>query len=121
MVENRPILDFLTHLVLILGIVIVAFPVYVALIASTHYTSELGSGLMPLLPGAQLLEQYHPGAVRAACPGLPPFWLMVWNSLMMAVHDHRGQDRHLDHLGLCHRLFPLSAAARWRSGSSSSR
>ena len=36
MVERRPALTVLTHLVLILGVSIVAFPVYVTLVASTH-------------------------------------------------------------------------------------
>ena len=33
MIERRPFLDFLTHVVLILGVIIVAFPVYVVFIA----------------------------------------------------------------------------------------
>ena len=84
MVENRPILDFFTHLVLILGIVVVAFPVYVALIASTHQASELGSGLMPLLPGGEFWNNMS-RVLFTELPGLPPFWLMVWNSTLMAV------------------------------------
>ena len=36
MVENRPFLNFLAHLVLIIGVTIVVFPVYVAFIASSH-------------------------------------------------------------------------------------
>ena len=54
MVENRPWLNVLTHAVLIFGVVIVAFPVSVALIASTHGPFAMGSGRMPLLPGDQL-------------------------------------------------------------------
>lgn len=30
MVENRPWLNFFTHLILILGVIVVVFPVYVA-------------------------------------------------------------------------------------------
>ncbi len=36
MVERRPALTVLSHLILILGVLIVAFPVYVAIIASTR-------------------------------------------------------------------------------------
>ena len=36
MVENRPILTIFSHLVLLLGVGIVAFPIYVTFIASTH-------------------------------------------------------------------------------------
>jgi sn-glycerol 3-phosphate transport system permease protein len=35
MVERRPVLDFITHLVLIVGIAVVAFPVYLTFVAST--------------------------------------------------------------------------------------
>ena len=36
MIENRPFLNFLTHLILIVGVVTVVFPVYLAFIAATH-------------------------------------------------------------------------------------
>ena len=39
MIENRPVATLLSHLVLILGVLIVAFPVYITFIASTQ-TSE---------------------------------------------------------------------------------
>ena len=35
MVERRPLLTFLTHVGLVLGIIVVAFPLYVTFIAST--------------------------------------------------------------------------------------
>jgi sn-glycerol 3-phosphate transport system permease protein len=44
MVENRPWLSFLTHLVLITGVVIVVFPVYLAFIASTHGSGDFTGG-----------------------------------------------------------------------------
>ena len=83
MVENRPLLDILTHLVLILGVVVVAFPVYVAVIAMTHDASTLATAA-PLLPGGEMINNivsvwtYDPA-------GLPPFWLMVWNSTLMSL------------------------------------
>ena len=49
MIEKRPALTLLSHLVLILGVAIVAFPLYLTLIASTqtaqqciHDTTTLG-------------------------------------------------------------------------------
>ena len=86
MVENRPFLDFLTHLVLIIGVVIVAFPVYVAFIASTHEPAAFVRGVMPLLPGDNLLASY--GTMLGEghqVAGTPPVWLMLGNSLMMAL------------------------------------
>lgn len=84
MVENRPFLTFLTHFVLILGVVVIAFPVYVAIIASTHDATAMSSGMMPLWPGAHLWDNLWTTVTRQT-PGLPPFWVMAWNSLWMAV------------------------------------
>jgi len=41
MIENRPALTVLSHLVLILGVLIVAFPVYLTLVGSTHSAAEI--------------------------------------------------------------------------------
>ncbi|RYF42971.1 MAG: glycerol-3-phosphate transporter, partial [Cytophagaceae bacterium] len=51
MVENRPILNILSHVVLIIGVAIVVFPVYLAFIASTHGADAFARGLAPMLPG----------------------------------------------------------------------
>jgi len=58
MVENRPWLNFFTHLVLILGIIVVVFPVYVAFVASTQTAVEVEQAPMSLLPGAHFVENY---------------------------------------------------------------
>ena len=84
MVENRPWLTFLTHAVLVLGVIIVVFPVYVAIIASTHGPFAMGSGRMPLLPGDQLWTNVVE-VLTETRRGVAPFWLMAWNSLWMAV------------------------------------
>jgi sn-glycerol 3-phosphate transport system permease protein len=86
MVENRPFLTFLTHLVLIVGVVVIVFPVYLAFIASTHGPGEFLSGVVPLLPGPHLLDNYslmlNDGLSTG---GAPPAWLMLTNSLLMAL------------------------------------
>jgi sn-glycerol 3-phosphate transport system permease protein len=58
MVERKPWLDALSHLVLLIGVLIVAFPVYVTFIASTHSTDRIVQTPMPLTPGSQLVENY---------------------------------------------------------------
>ena len=50
MVENRPGLAVLSHAVLILGVVVVAFPLYVAFVASTLTLEQILAAPMPLLP-----------------------------------------------------------------------
>ena len=86
MVENRPLLAFLTHLVLIVGVVIVVFPVYLAFIASTHGSGDFMRGLVPLLPGPYLVENYtHMLTVGISTSGAPPLWIMLLNSLTIAI------------------------------------
>ena len=58
MVENRPGLTVLCHAVLIVGIIVVAFPLYVTFVASTHTLDDILSVPMPLTPGDQLWENY---------------------------------------------------------------
>ena len=58
MVERSPFLTFLAHMVLVLGVLIVAFPLYLAFIASTHTAQEIVQAPMPLLPGSHLWETY---------------------------------------------------------------
>jgi sn-glycerol 3-phosphate transport system permease protein len=59
MVERKPLLTALSHFVLLLGVLIVAFPVYITFVASTHSTDRIVQTPMPILPGAHLVENYH--------------------------------------------------------------
>jgi sn-glycerol 3-phosphate transport system permease protein len=58
MVERRPILTAFTHLVLVLGVLIVAFPLYLTFVASTQTSQDIMQAPMSLLPGDQLVENY---------------------------------------------------------------
>jgi sn-glycerol 3-phosphate transport system permease protein len=58
MIENRPLSTLVAHLALILGIVIVAFPIYYTFVASTLPVQEILRPPLPLLPGDRLLENY---------------------------------------------------------------
>ena len=58
MVERRPFLTFLTHAVLLIGVVVVAFPVYITFVASTHTAAEIVQAPMPLLPGGHMIHNY---------------------------------------------------------------
>lgn len=57
MVEHRPLLTWVTHAVLILGALVLAFPIYVTFVASTH-TLEAITKSFPMLPGTHLVENY---------------------------------------------------------------
>jgi len=58
MVERRPALGILAHVVLLLGVLIVAFPLYVTFVASTQTADEILQAPMSLVPGSHLAENY---------------------------------------------------------------
>ena len=58
MIERNRFLDVLSHLVLVLGVAVMAFPVYVTFVASTHTMQEVVQAPMPLWPGAHAWENY---------------------------------------------------------------
>jgi sn-glycerol 3-phosphate transport system permease protein len=58
MIERNRFLDVLSHAVLILGVIVVAFPVYVTFVASTHTMEEVVKAPMSLWPGSHLIENY---------------------------------------------------------------
>ena len=61
MVENRPVATVLSHLVLVLGVIIVAFPVYITFVASTQTAEQIVQNVpMSLLPGDNIVQSYKP-------------------------------------------------------------
>lgn len=86
MVENRPILTLLAHLVLILGVLTVAFPVWLAFVASTHEATAFTSGVIPLWPGTHGADTYATMLGQGmSTSGAPPLLRMMANSLVMAL------------------------------------
>ena len=86
MVENRPWLTLWSHGVLLTGIALVAFPLYITFVASTRTLEEILQVPMPLLPGPHLWENYSQvlasGTTRGAAA---PVGQMMANSLVMAL------------------------------------
>ncbi|WP_113133920.1 sn-glycerol-3-phosphate ABC transporter permease UgpE [Hyphomicrobiales bacterium] len=58
MIENRPISTLISHLVLVIGIIIVALPIYYTFVASTHTSIEIVRPPMSLAIGDHLVENY---------------------------------------------------------------
>ncbi|MDJ0952025.1 MAG: sn-glycerol-3-phosphate ABC transporter permease UgpE [Alphaproteobacteria bacterium] len=89
MVDSRPWLSYLTHAVLLIGVFIVAFPIYITFVASTHTLQDVLQAPMPLLPGEQLVENYlqalTAGLGEAAGTANPGAGRMMLNSLVMAL------------------------------------
>ena len=86
MIENRPWLTVFAHVVLIFGVVLIAFPIWVTFVASTHDAPTMLRSPIPLLPGSHLIENYSlvltEGFAQAA---RTPLWKVLFNSLVMAL------------------------------------
>jgi sn-glycerol 3-phosphate transport system permease protein len=86
MVENRPWLTFWSHAVLIVGILVIAFPLYITFVGSTLTLDQIIQVPMPLVPGDQLWTNYTQvltaGTARGAAA---PVAQMMANSLVMAL------------------------------------
>jgi sn-glycerol 3-phosphate transport system permease protein len=54
MIERTPILNILTHVILIFGLVIILIPIWLALIAATHTLQAVNSAPVELWPGEHL-------------------------------------------------------------------
>jgi len=86
MVENRPWLNLLAHAVLITGVVLVAFPLWVTFVASTLRYDEIVTVPMPLIPGDQLIENYSQVLTAGSQKGSSaPVGTMLINSFVMAM------------------------------------
>jgi sn-glycerol 3-phosphate transport system permease protein len=59
MIENAPLRRIVAHIVLILGIVVVAFPIYYTFVASTHTLQTILRPPLPLLPGGEFFHNYY--------------------------------------------------------------
>ena len=86
MVENRPLLTFFTHLILVLGVALVALPLYVAFVASTLTPEQAQEAPITLIPGDQMLENYSQVLTHGSARGSSaPVSRMMFNSLVSAL------------------------------------
>ena len=87
MVERSPTLGVLAHVVMILGVIIVAFPLYLAFVASTHSAQEIVQAPMPLLPGTHFWETYKTALFGGGngAGSTAPVARMMWVSLVSAL------------------------------------
>ena len=85
MIENRPLLVYSTHGVLILGLIVISFPIYIAFVASTHAVEDLIATVQPWF-GGELIENYLTvlRSGKQTAGGVPVSTMMV-NSLVMAL------------------------------------
>jgi len=85
MVERRPLLKLFSILFLIIGMVIMLFPIYVALVASSHTVKDLLHAPIPLSWGGHFIQNYKTvltSGIQSA--GGTPIGPMLVNSFIMA-------------------------------------
>ena len=116
MVENRPLWNVGPHLILWIGIAIVAFPVYLAFVGSTHEPTIIANGQMPLTPGAKFFENYYRTIfVGTSSTTREPVGTMLFNSFVMAMTIACGKIAIsiLSAYAIVYFRFPLRMAAFW--------
>ncbi len=85
MVERQKLGNLLPHLILIVGVLVVAFPVYLAVVGSTHDAATIANG-MRLTPGTQMLENYYRALFEGASKtAREPVATMLFNSFVVAI------------------------------------
>jgi sn-glycerol 3-phosphate transport system permease protein len=86
MVEHRPWLNLFAHAILIVGVLLVAFPLWITFVASTLTYDQIVTVPMPLFPGNQLLENYSQVLSAGSNKGSSaPVSTMLVNSFIMAT------------------------------------
>ncbi len=86
MVENRGWLTVFSHAIVLLGIAVLVFPIYVTFVASTSEMRDIIQPPLPLVPGPHLIANYSEALQRGVTQAAgSPVALMLWNSLVMAL------------------------------------
>ncbi|CAH2786629.1 MAG: Glycerol-3-phosphate ABC transporter, permease protein UgpE (TC 3.A.1.1.3) [uncultured Paraburkholderia sp.] len=84
-IENRRGFDLFCHAVLILGVVLVVFPVYVAFCAATMSEHEVFTVPLSLVPSSHLFDNIATVWAHGSGNAAAPFGRMLFNSLVMAL------------------------------------
>ena len=87
MIERRPILDFIGHVVLLIGVMIVAFPLYIAFVASTQTSDQAQMAPISLIPGDQMVANFTKVLVSGTTShvAVGSVGRMMWVSLVCAL------------------------------------
>jgi len=116
MVENRGWLTLLSHAILLLGIAVLVFPIYVTFVASTSEMRDIIQPPLPLVPGPYLIENYREALTRGVAQAAgSPVALMLWNSLVMAMAITTGKIAIslLSAFAIVYFRFPLRMLCFW--------
>jgi sn-glycerol 3-phosphate transport system permease protein len=116
MVEDRRLGDAIAYVILSIGVLIVAFPVWLTFVASTWDNATIINGQLPLYPGPHLFDNYYrilfvgtSGSTRE------PVASMMLNSFVMALAIALGKIviSVLSAYAVVYYRFPFRMAAFW--------
>ena len=116
MVEDRRLGDAIAYVILTIGVLIVAFPVWLTFVASTWDAATIINGQLPLYPGPKFFENYYrilfigtSGTTRE------PVLNMMLNSFIMAMAIALGKIfiSVLSAYAIVYYRFPFRMAAFW--------
>jgi sn-glycerol 3-phosphate transport system permease protein len=116
MVEDRRLGDAIAYVILTIGVLIVAFPVWLTFVASTWDNATIINGQLPLYPGPHFFDNYYrilfvgtSGSTRE------PVASMMLNSFVMAMTIALGKIfiSVLSAYAIVYYRFPFRMAAFW--------
>jgi sn-glycerol 3-phosphate transport system permease protein len=116
MVERPRFIDLFPHVILCLGVLILAFPVYICFVGSTHPQDVISNGQMPLWPGSLFAETYWKTLfVGTSGSTRQPVWKMLANSMIMALIIASGKIAIsiISAYAVVYFKFPFRMAAFW--------
>ena len=119
MIQRNPILDFVSHLILGIGVLVVIFPVFITFIGSTQTAEQItSSNPISLWPGNNFLESYRLALFGGKTSGgstIAPVAPMLWVSLITALTIAIGKIiiSLLSAFAIVYFLFPLKNLVFW--------
>lgn len=116
MVEDRRLGDAIAYVILTIGVLIVAFPVWLTFVASTWDAATIINGQLPLYPGPYFFENYNRILfVGTSSTTREPVLGMLLNSFIMAMAIALGKIfiSVLSAYAVVYYRFPFRMAAFW--------
>ena len=116
MVEDRRLGDAIAYVILTIGVLIVAFPVWLTFVASTWDAATVINGQMPLYPGPYFFENYNRILfIGTSSTTREPVIGMMLNSFVMAMAIALGKIfiSVLSAYAVVYYRFPVRMAAFW--------
>ncbi|MEN9719941.1 MAG: hypothetical protein RIT13_646 [Pseudomonadota bacterium] len=117
MVERHPFLDLISHALLALGVMVIVFPIYLALVGSTHSAQDMAQSPIPIWFGQDAWLNYRT-ILFGEGPGVTsqvPVARMMWVSLVTALSIAFGKIviSLLSAFAIVYFNFPFRKAVFW--------